>query len=341
MTTSSRSLAIAVVLSLALPLPFVPAARAAPSAADMESARALFNEGKDLRDKGDLAGARDKFRAAHALGQTPITGIELGKTHLLLGELVEAREAFLSVGRIPVASDETKKSADARVECDKLAAELKGRIPGVKVILVGVPAGASARVTVDGEEIPSAALGERRSVNPGHHVLIARVGSGPEAKAEIDLKESETRDVTLVVDGGGATPPPTTPPPSGPVIPPPSNNTFTAKPPADEPSHVSPLVYVGFGLAAVGVIAGGITGAMALGKASDVKTECPGNTCPSDKKALLDDTKTFANISTISFAVAGGGVVLGIIGLMKKSPSEQAGVRPYVGVGSVGLTGAF
>ncbi len=340
MTTSSRSLAVAVALSLALPLPFVPVARAAPSAADMESARQLFNEGKDLREKGDLVGARDKFRAAHALGQTPITGIELGKTHMLLGELVEAREAFLSVGRIPVASDETKKSADARVECDKLAGDLKARIPAVKIILVGVPAGASARVTVDGEEIPSAALGERRSVNPGHHVLIARVGSGPEAKAEIDLKESETRDVTLVVDAGAK--PASATPPSGPTIPPTANNnTFTAKPGVDEPSHTSPLVYVGFGLAAVGVIAGGITGAMALGKASDVKTECPNSTCASDKKALLDDTKTFANISTISFAVAGGGVVLGIIGLMKKSPSDQAGIRPYLGVGSVGLTGAF
>lgn len=348
MTTSSRSVALAVALSIALP--FAPAAVAAPSAADMESARQLFKEGKDLRDKGDLKGAREKLKAAHALGQTPITGVELGKTHVMLNELVEAREAFLSVGRIAVASDETKKSADARIECDKLAAELKTKIPKLRVVLTGVPAGQSAKVTVDGEEVPSAALSEARSVNPGHHVVVAKVGENPESRAEVDLKESESKDVTLAVSVSMTTskpePRPEGTPPGplpGPAPPPSGNNTFTSKPPAhdDTPSSTSPLVYIGFGAAAVGVVVGGITGGLALSKANDVKSQCPNSTCPADKRGLLEDTKTFATVSNISFALAGAGVVLGLVGLMKKPSTDTAHVQPYVGVGSLGLTGAF
>lgn len=361
MTTTSNSFrAVACALAVALAAPSVllalpiSIARAAPSAADMETARQLYKQGKELRDKGDLVGAREKLKAAHALGQTPPTGVELGKTHMLLGELVEAREVFLSVGRIPVASDETKKSAEARIECDKLAGDLKTRIPTVRIILTGVPAGASAKVTVDGEELHSASLSEPRSVNPGHHVIVAKVGANPESRAEIDLKDSENRDVTLVVSvtsgSTGTKPipaseqprPDATPLPPGPALPPsPSKPT---DPPPSTGSHTSPLVYIGFVTAGVGLIAGSVTGALAFGKASDVKAQCPNATCPTEKSGLLEDTKTYATISTISFAVAAGGVVLAIIGLSKKSSSgskDGAYVQPYVGLGAVGLTGAF
>lgn len=354
MTTTSNSFrALACALAVTIAAPTVTLAYAAPSAADLETARQLYKTGKELRDKGDLVGARDKFRAAHALGQTPITGVELGKTHMLLGELVEAREAFLSVGRIPVASDETKKSAEARTECDKLAGELKARIPTLRVILVGVPAGTSVKVTVDGEELPSAALTEARSVNPGHHTVIAKAANSPESRAEIELKESESRDATLAISvtpaskpleekhPDGTQPPPNPPPPNPPPPnpPPPIRDTTPTS-----GGHTSPLVYIGFVGAGVALIAGGVTGGLAMGKASDVKAQCPNNTCPTDKAGLLEDTKTYATISTVSFALAAGGVVLGIIGLSKSGSSDTAiapGVRPYIGLGSVGLTGAF
>src|SRR3954462_3241663 len=70
------------------------------SAADIETARQLYNQGVDMRDKGDLRGALEKLKAAHALGNTPITGVELCKTHAALAQPVEAREVCLGVGRI-------------------------------------------------------------------------------------------------------------------------------------------------------------------------------------------------------------------------------------------------
>src|SRR5438874_1930474 len=106
MTTSSSAVArrafAAIALAALVAVPAVsfgqPAAQ--PSAADLESARELYKEAKALRDKGDLRGALEKFKQAHAYGQTPVTGLELGRTHMQLGELVEAREVFLSVARM-------------------------------------------------------------------------------------------------------------------------------------------------------------------------------------------------------------------------------------------------
>jgi len=358
MTTTSSSRALACALTLALVAPSIVTVRdavAAPSAADMESARQLYKQGKELRDKGDLAGARDKLKAAHALGQTPITGIELGKTHVMLGELVEAREAFLSVGRIPVASDETKKSADARIECDKLASDLKARIPSVKVTLVGVPKGKKAKVTVDGEEIPSAALTEPRAVNPGKHSIVAKVSGAPDAKAEIELAEGEQKAISLYVKAPKPVaeepeeepePEPVKKPPPPPVVEPPKPPPPPVKP-VEEPRSsggTSVLVPIGFVAAGVGLLAGGITGALALSKANDVKAACPNGVCSQANRTALDETKTFATISTISFAVAGVGAVIGIIGLATGGGSSEpahAHVKPYIGLGSIGLTGAF
>src|SRR5947207_9657736 len=59
---------------LALSLAVASPALAAPSAADRETARALVVEGKQRRDKGDLPGALESFKAADAIMRVPTTG---------------------------------------------------------------------------------------------------------------------------------------------------------------------------------------------------------------------------------------------------------------------------
>ena len=119
MTTSNRNrarirracLTVAISVLTALPAtsfaqpPPTTAPNAQPSAADLESARELFKEGREARQNGDLKRALDRFKAAHAYGQTPVTALELGRTHIQLGELVEGREVLLSVARIKVQPD--------------------------------------------------------------------------------------------------------------------------------------------------------------------------------------------------------------------------------------------
>src|SRR5580658_3205648 len=125
-----------------------------PSAVDVAQARDLFNQGLRLREKGDANGAVEKLKAAHALANTPITGLELGKTYELVGKLVEAREVLLSIGRLPVQPSETARSTAARIEAARLAEDLRPRIPTLTVKITGAPASA-VTVSIDDAPIPS------------------------------------------------------------------------------------------------------------------------------------------------------------------------------------------
>jgi hypothetical protein len=169
----------------------------AQTAADMETARALFHEGKELRAKGDLRGALEKLRAAHAAGRTPITGLELARTHELLRELVEAREVALDVARIRVAPDETERSTEARAEAATLAEELRARIPDVTVHVTGVPDGAVPDVTIDGRPMPPPLVGEPFKLDPGTHDVAVLTKDGASSQATVTVAERESKQVTI------------------------------------------------------------------------------------------------------------------------------------------------
>src|SRR5262245_24937263 len=189
-------------MHLALSLLVVGVARGAiadPSAADLETARDLYGQGKTLREKGDLAGAVAKFRQAFQLAATPILGLEICRTEEKLAHLVEAREACLSAVRLPTKANESDNTKKARGEAAALADAIKARIPAIVITLQGVPAGVEATVTSDGEAVPAATLGAPRKVDPGTHHVVAKVGSGPESTTDVTVKEGETKPATLTV----------------------------------------------------------------------------------------------------------------------------------------------
>lgn len=305
-----------------------PALAAEPTAADSESALQLYKEGKSLRDKGDQQGALAKLKAAHALVQTPITALELGKTQVALGQLVEAREVLLSVARIPLRTNESAKAAEARTESEALAAELRPRLASITVRPKGIGEGAS-KVSVDGVVLPPEAATVPRFVNPGAHVVVLEA-NGKRVQAEVSLTDGQTREVELEL------------PPDPPVAPP------VVMPPHDTPMPVasrrstSPLVYAGFGTAIVGVTVGTVAGIVTLSNASTLKSSCFDGRCPSSSQSDLDSVSTTGAISTVGFTVGVVGAVVGVIGLVvggKRESSTRAGVR-IVPTGS-GLGGTF
>ena len=180
-------------------LPGIAFAQQPPSATDLAQARELLNQGFKLRDQGDAPGALEKFRAAHALAETPISATELGRAYLAVGKLVDARETFLSVARIPHRSVETARSAAARAESAKLADQVRPRIPSVTIKVIGAPID-SVVVSIDGVEVPSAALTSPRLIDPGAHEVSAKGTNGGTAKARVELAEGETRDVDLRIE---------------------------------------------------------------------------------------------------------------------------------------------
>jgi hypothetical protein len=342
-TSSSRRLAsLLLAAGVAMATPTGVAFAQQPSAGDVAQARELYNEGLALRDKGDLKGAVEKLRAAHALASTPLTGIELGKAYIATGQLVEAREALLAVASIPVSARETARSTTARTEAVQLAEQVRARIPSLVVKVDGVPVD-SVALTIDGAAVPREALSAPRLVNPGSHDLVATSTTGGSATTRIDLKEGEARTVELkIVFSTGAAAPPVVPPTVASTVGATSPDTSA---PAQSSSSLRPTLMVGgFGLAAVGTIVGSVTGVMALSKGSSVKNACNGLDCPGSVQGDLSSGRTLGTVSTVSFIAAGVGAAVGVVGLalhphQEGAPPATARVAPWIAPGGAGFTG--
>ena len=318
MTTRFSSLIAASIMVVALASSREAAAE--PTAADVETARGLYVEGLELRDGGKLEMSLGRFKAAHALAATPITSLELGRAHMLLGELVEAREVLLSVERLPVAVGESAKAANARVEARTVAEQLRDRIPALRIVFTPEPS-APPHVTIDGVVIPPEALPNPRKVNPGSHTVVAE-SNGARATATVLLVERELRMVSLslrdVNAAGGAS--------SGA-----SSSASTIAPAPDAARTTtsgapSGWFYVGLGAAGVGVIVGTITGAIALSKASTLDMECTGAACPRSAADDLTTSRTMGVVSTVAFGVAVGGAALALVTWLSR-PSSTTPVR--------------
>ena len=331
MTSSSRSKHAALcILPIALTLFASMPASAQRTAQDIASARQLYVDGIELRDKGDLKGALEKFKAAHALGNTPLTGVELCKTHQKLNQPVEAREACLSVGRIGAIPEESQRSKDARVEAAKIADVEKPKMSSIRVKVTGVPSGFHPSVAIDGVTIPPAALNESRPVDPGSHVVTAKVGTGQETKASVDTKEGESKEIEVAVQ------PPAPEDKPGPAPGPDPG-------PKPLPAKGSSGSKIGFAIGGIAATVGIIAGLVAKSKESDLDKNCTAKLCGRDQWDTLDSAQTAGTVSTISFIIAGVALGAGfVIYASSGSSSSGANKKPSpVGFSLRGLGGTF
>lgn len=314
--------ALSLVLASILAVTSATSAFAEPSAADKETARGLMSDGREKRDKGDHKGALEAFRSAHKIMGVPTTGLEVGREEAALGMLIEARDTLLAVTRVPVKPGEPEPFAKAREEAEKLADAIAPRIPSAKLIVKNLPPNATPSLTIDGAEVSAAVLGVARKFNPGSHDVVVRAGSA-EQKASFSLNEGEARDVEI--DFGGAVP-------------------VATKPPAVETPKtrsLSPLAVTGFVITGVGLVAGGVTGGLHLSKTSSLKQQCPDGRCGPETHDDYDSARTLGTISTISFAVAGVGAVISILGLLSSGSTNEVKTSggPHVTL-AIGGTGA-
>ena len=339
--------------------PPAPTGSSSHTPADIAQARDLFNQALALRSAGDLPGALEKFKAAHALGGTPITGLELARTMMQLGSLVAAREMLLSIARIPVTPQETGRSSAARSEAAQLAEGLRARIPLLTVKVTGAPP-ESISLTIDGAALPAASLDAPRPVDPGSHQLVASSSSGGRAETSVKVREGEAQTVELALSGGpdaSTSASTSAEAPSASVWP---SATASATAPSSASPSSSPtaaeqgrplglLVYAGFGAGALGVAVGSVSGIFAFAKASTVKDTChQTTTCPTSVDSDLQSGRLAGNVSTVAFIVAGVGLAAGAIGLFLRSAGDaRAGTagaitcHPWIGSGAAGLEGAF
>ncbi|HEY8077081.1 MAG TPA: hypothetical protein VIF62_23300 [Labilithrix sp.] len=308
-----------------------PLALAAPTAAQRETARRLMDEGKERTKSNDLQRALEAYTKAHEIMHVPTTGLAVARAHLALGHLVEARDVALEVIRLPRESNEPAVFDDARRRAKDLDASLRQRIPTVKILVKGGPA---TRVAVDDGEVAQLLLGEPVALNPGRHLVTAKNADGVEQKAEVDLAEREAKDVELTLP---APKPVTVVAPAEPA----------SRPRDDRPSEGGGgvrdvLVYGGFGLAAIGLVAGTVTGVIVLSKAGNVKPQCENGVCDPNAQSDLDSAKSLATVSTVAFIAAGVGAAVGGIALaLPKSRGSSTALQWNLGPGGAAVRGTF
>jgi hypothetical protein len=338
---ASRRAPIAAVL-VAASLLAGTAARAAPSAADRETARSLMQEGRTLRDKGDMAGALRRFQAADSIMHVPTTGFEVAKTQVALGLVVEALDSIAAIRQTPEKANDPPQFKEARQNADKLEASLEGRVPALTIVVKGAAAGDTATVAVDDVALPAAVVGLPRKVDPGHHVVVAKTEHA-EGKQEVDVTGGQQKEVQITLVATATEPVAETPPPA-----PPAEET----PPAPATSHgPTTLTWVGVALAGAGVAVGSVAGIVSLSKKSLLQNECANEICGPTSYPTLDSANSFATISTIAFAAAGVGAGVAVVTLLvghstpsappASQPPEALRVAPWIGLGSAGLRGSF
>jgi hypothetical protein len=311
------------------------AAQADPSAADRVTARALMAKGRELRDKGDLKGALEQFKGADDIMHAPTTALEMAKTQVALGRLVEARDTIATIRRSPVQPKEPLPFREARNKADALDTELAGRVPVITIALKDVPEGEKVKLSIDGEGVASGAASLPRSVNPGHHVVVATSESA-EGKAEVDVREGEQKPVEVALvsseteDEQAEAPQPEAPPPP-------------------QKSHRPTLLtWSAAGVALAGVGVGTVAGILSLSKKSALSSECTRDICGPSSYGDYDAANSLATVSTVGFVVAGVGAAAAVVTLVvghgggdATPPPSQASFVPWFGPGAAGVSGRF
>lgn len=318
MRSTDRSSRCIVVLAGAL-LVATPTAASAQTPDEKETARTLFNDGADLREKGRPKEAVDKLAAAYRLVPTPIIGLELVKTHVALDALVEARRVALTIADLPVAAEETERSRAARKEAADLAAGLDERIPKLTVKVSSDGDDARWSLAIDDKEVPTASASGVLRLDPGAHRVTVR-GVGEPRTQSVTLALRDVRTLTFDLRTNANAPPAPVSPPPAPEGPPPPPPTKTGP---------SPLVWGGYGVGGVGLVVGVIAGLVALNKASAVDDACIDTRCRIGTKSEWEAGRTAATFSTIGFVVAGVGAAVGTIALVvtNKKAGDAAAVR--------------
>ena len=312
---------------------------AAPVEDQVEAARALYKEARELRRQGKLREATDKALEAYRTAATPVTALEAGELLVEAGRLVEARDLVRAVALLPVSPRESDKGRDARAQAAALAGQLDMRIP--KIAFADRPP--AVQLLLDGRPIPPTDATAWQGLDPGAHTLVVRADDRQCTAINLVLSEGEERTIDLHAAASACRPEPPPPPPppipraTATVLPPPPP---PPPPPAPAPAGgISPWRLGGAAVGAAGVVALGVGGYVALRAKSDydaVAAECPAAGCDQHGYDARNGARSRADVASIVMGVGAAAVVGGVLLWVLEPAHDRPGVA--VGPGGVSLS---
>jgi hypothetical protein len=283
---------------------------------DIAQARQLGQQAQAAYDAGNFTESEKLWAAAAKLySQAPTLTLGLARTQAKLGHAVAAQESYNKIirewGNNPSPPPAFKDALDAaKAEVGAVSA----KVASVVVSVEGPP---NPQVTIDGQVVPVAALGLKRPVDAGAHVVKATADGFKPTEASFSVAEGGSAEAKLKMEPG--------PTAAGGPAPVPGPGGDPAEPGADTSKKGSnkTLALVAFGIGGAGLVFGAITGILAIGKHGDLSDKCANGTCPASSQSDVDSYKTMGTLSTVGFIVAGVGGAAGLI-LLLTSPKETA-----------------
>ena len=325
---------LAVTLGLAL---FSVTASALADIPISEEARAHFTAGVSFLQDPDGARYEEayrEFKAAYAaspswkiLGNLGIAAFKLERD----GEAIDAFSKYLAEGGSQIDGEE-RSQFERDLQALRAATgqlTLESDPPGASVLDERIPATGGPILNRYGALGKAATLGLR----PGHHRITAKLAGYQDLVVELDVEPRQQLSQVLKlqkvdVAGGGAAKPA-----AG------SNGMRTAS-------------YVALGVGVVGVGLGTVFGLSAKSNYDKGNELCPAFPCTLNEQQARDretfgkDGDSAKTLSMVGFIAGGVGLAAGatlfILSNKKtETPAAQARVTPWIGLGSVGLTGSF
>lgn len=159
------------------------------------AARQLGQEGVELFQAGDTAGALDRLQRAYAVYRAPTLGLWYARALERSGRLVEASQRYHEVTQSVLKADATPAFRQAQVDARAALDAITPRLPKLTIRITGVEP-ARVRVTVDDGTVPPALVGVALPVNPGKHVVKAVYGSKTQERT-LELHEADAASVGL------------------------------------------------------------------------------------------------------------------------------------------------
>ncbi|XYI01987.1 hypothetical protein ACMHYB_20320 [Sorangium sp. So ce1128] len=283
---------------------------------ELAEARALFQEGVALSAANNCAAALAKFQAVANVRRTPQVLFNIAECEARLGKLVSAlgnyRIAAASADGDPRASDVTA-NVGPRIE------DLEQRIP--KLAIRRGQGALTATILLDGSALGAAEMNADIPVDPGPHVVSARIGDREVVRETVTLEERDEKTVEVAI----TEPPPEPPRPAAPPDAPP----VEAPTPAGRPSKVPGLVVLGAGIAS-GVV-GGVFLGLRAGTLSDLDALCGGDrSCPPSARPTADRGRLYTGVAEVGIGLGVVGVAAGIV-LLVTSRGGAAAAEPRAG----------
>lgn len=309
------------------------AAQPLPDADLGEKAVGLGRDGLTLFEKGELEEARARFAAADALSPSPVFRLYVARCLRHTGRLLAARAAYAAIRSEKPGPTDPPTWTQARADAAGELAAVDAVVPAVRVLVRHAPkAGPTDQpvVTVDRKPVE---VDARIEIDPGDHVVSVTLGET--VRTERFTIAEGAGELGLAID----------------LAPPKRSAPRPAPAPDSQGEDVPASVYAGgalLGVGAASLIAGVVTGALALSRSDEIGSICgEGGTCPESRRGevepLIDEATALGHTSTATLVAGAAFAATGLVLVVVKpgAAPNRAGVRLAPSFGGFALSGGF